>query len=92
MLMKTQTDELYCHPDVLDAGKKVVQELFRGGGGANVGEELNRLKVINSLTPLYSVRCTSMVRYPYLLLACTLSSSIGPVSMGSGLSTLPLQP
>lgn len=49
MLMKTQTDELYCHPDVLDAGKKVVQELFRGGGGANVGEELNRLKVTTGM-------------------------------------------
>ena len=49
MLMKTQTDELYCHPDVLDAGKKVVQELFQGGGGANVGEELNRLKVTTGM-------------------------------------------
>ena len=49
MLMKMQTDELYCHPDVLDAGKKVVQELFWGGGGANVGEELNHLKVTTSM-------------------------------------------
>ena len=49
MLMKTQTDELYCHPDILDAGKKVVQELFRGGGGANVGKELNRLKVTTGM-------------------------------------------
>ena len=49
MLMKMQTNELYCHPDVLDASKKVVQELFRGGGGANVGEELNRSKVTTGM-------------------------------------------